>query len=440
MGGYFTSQRYLAPASGGSGLISQRFVNAGFPSAMPNADLRILQSTLSFRTGVPDSELDTNFELLNNGEELFAPRDSSGRLTYDTGHTFKTVKTWKDYSHRDISIDASPPGGPLYLAEGVIRLVNELPPAPVLPVLQDNTYGNRAIAQVSPTVPKANISVTAAEIIREGITAPGASYAPWLASRSSFLRSTGSEYLNANFGWLPLVSELQAVISSLLNAGKSIQQFDRDSGLIVRRSLSFPPIKSTTSVPGNQTRAELVGAAVINHSRWYDAGGNVDTTPTFKTTESSQTYWFKGAFTYYVSPGKNLLERLVRYEQLGNHLLGSRLTPEVLWELAPWSWLVDWFADIQTALRTAVLLENDGLVVKYGYLMRTTRMSNTTLGTRIRFKGRTAYNLTNSDNLLVKERARSTPFGFGLNPNTFTVRQWAILAALGLTKAPKTLF
>jgi len=155
---------------------------------------------------------------------------------------------------------------------------------------------------------------------------------------------------------------------------------------------------------------------------------------------SSETYWFSGAFTYYLSPGKDLLGRMVRYEQLANKLLGSRLTPEVLWELAPWSWLVDWFVDIQTALRTATLLENDGLVVRYGYLMRTTARVNTVTVDRIRFKPKTLYNIAHSKHLLVKERARSTPFGFGLNPNTFSARQWAILGALGLTKAPKTLF
>jgi hypothetical protein len=38
-----------------------------------------------------------------------------------------------------------------------------------------------------------------------------------------------------------------------------------------------------------------------------------------------------------------------------------------------------------------------------------------------------------------KRRIKSTPFGFGLSPGSFTARQWSILAALGMTRGPRSL-
>jgi len=35
-----------------------------------------------------------------------------------------------------------------------------------------------------------------------------------------------------------------------------------------------------------------------------------------------------------------------------------------------------------------------------------------------------------------KERAKATPYGFGVDPATFSEWQWSILAALGLTLGP----
>jgi len=38
-----------------------------------------------------------------------------------------------------------------------------------------------------------------------------------------------------------------------------------------------------------------------------------------------------------------------------------------------------------------------------------------------------------------KQRFRANPYGFARNPNSFSGKQWAILGALGLTKAPRRL-
>jgi hypothetical protein len=135
------------------------------------------------------------------------------------------------------------------------------------------------------------------------------------------------------------------------------------------------------------------------------------------------------------------LNELERFEQLGNKLLGTRLTPDVLWNLAPWSWLVDWFTTIGSSLSNVVSFQNDGLVMPYGYAMRRVRIT-TVASTTLAFKENPEKELLTFRNTYMvdqKERVRATPYGFGLDLGSLNPRQWAILASLGLTRAPQRL-
>jgi len=49
-----------------------------------------------------------------------------------------------------------------------------------------------------------------------------------------------SDWLNANFGWLPLAKDVKDLIKSLKTANAGIKQLVRDSGRNVRRRFSFP--------------------------------------------------------------------------------------------------------------------------------------------------------------------------------------------------------
>jgi hypothetical protein len=163
--------------------------------------------------------------------------------------------------------------------------------------------------------------------------------------------------------------------------------------------------------------------------------------PVTLTSTKKTEWWFSGAFTYFVETDSSVLNKLERFEQLGNKLLGTRLTPDVLWNLAPWSWLIDWFTTVGDSLSNVVSFQNDGLVMPYGYAMRRTRIT-TVAQSRLVFRGTPEKELLTFRNTFVvdqKERVRATPYGFGLNLGSLNPRQWAILASLGLTHAPQRL-
>jgi len=119
-------------------------------------------------------------------------------------------------------------------------------------------------------------------------------------------------------------------------------------------------------------------------------------------------------------------------------LLGADVDPEVLWDLAPWSWAVDWFSSVGDVIHNLSAYSSDGLVLRYGYIMehsivRDTYTYSGDLGLipRCNFTGRPADLVVTSEKKL---RRRSSPFGFGLAMSELTTRQKAILAALGLSR------
>lgn len=176
------------------------------------------------------------------------------------------------------------------------------------------------------------------------------------------------------------------------------------------------------------------------NSQWY-LNDTQAYKPVQKESTSTEKYSFSGAYTYLLNVDDTMLGRLERFEQISNLLLGTRLTPSVLWELAPWSWLTDWFWNVGDIISNASSLSDDGLVLRYGYLMRHTLAFNRyTISSGVTLQGGLKTGpITATFTRETKERVKATPYGFGLDPASFSAGRWAILGALGLTKSNKIL-
>lgn len=153
-----------------------------------------------------------------------------------------------------------------------------------------------------------------------------------------------------------------------------------------------------------------------------------------KTVVTRKRRWFSGCFTYYLKT-----DRLARLEQYSNRLYGTRVTTDLLWKIGPWSWAADWITNFGDVVRNTAAFANDGLVMRYGYMME-----HTSVITEYSLRGMTLFdgqvlNLTQSFVTTTKKRRRATPYGFGFDPGTFTPRQWSIIAALGISRRPRQL-
>jgi hypothetical protein len=123
-----------------------------------------------------------------------------------------------------------------------------------------------------------------------------------------------------------------------------------------------------------------------------------------------------------------------------NHLYGILPTPEVIWNLTPWSWAADWVTSMGDIMSNISMLLTDGLVMKYGFVMEhsSTTKTYSISGLRLHQGANTIpYTGWQRFSTESKLRRRATPYGFGLTSEEFSPRQWAILVALGLSKGSK---
>jgi len=293
--------------------------------------------------------------------------------------------------------------------------------------------GTTAISRCAPTNNVANLATAVGEFFQDGI--PKFIGSTLWKSRTSNLRtvakSSGDEYLNSEFGWKPLVADVSDLAKGVIHLNKLVTQYIRDSGKVVRRRYAFPPVQSTvTTVVKSNTSAVSVSSS--NYNSLFDYA-NLNKGIVYRDRETTINQWFSGAFTYHLPSDTG--EWMGEHVAVARKVLGGDLTPEVLWEITPWSWAIDWFTNVGDLVKNTSAWSNDGLVLKYGYIMEHSVVRDT-----YTFVGPTGYLTAEARPLPItlvtetKLRRRATPFGFGLNIGSFTNRQKAIVAALGLSR------
>jgi hypothetical protein len=303
-----------------------------------------------------------------------------------------------------------------------------------------NALGTTGIARTLPTKPLSG----AGQFIGELKDLPRFAVETWKARTKGFMalaKGGSKDYLNVQFGWIPFIRDIQEFTEVTRDSTKHIQQFLRDSGRTVRRRTT---LYDTTSTTVSLVTDSWFGVPAIQSSLVRSAG------QVRKTTVVKDKSWFSGAFSYYVpqdnelfdpKTGKANLSKIIQQnEQLANRLYGLRITPHLLWQLAPWSWAVDWVSNAGDVINNMQAFTKDNLVLKYGYVMRESSVTETYAVTRplILGNGRSVQDVQVIKSE-TKQRSRATPYGFGLSPAGFTNKQWAIIGALGISKAPRSL-
>jgi hypothetical protein len=294
-----------------------------------------------------------------------------------------------------------------------------------------DAMGATAIKNLIPTNPIGGLATFIGEA-REGI--PKLYGVNSWKNRTSIARSAGGEYLNHQFGWLPLVSDVQKFSYAVRNHDKIIAQYERDSGKRIKRRMDFP-VSRTTSVNVSTGNA----ANPVFNTNFYDGANGAFGTKTTTTTTTVET-WFSGCFSYYLPPYNPSGSNAARNEQIANKLFGTRPTPEVFWNVTPWTWALDWVGNMGDVIHNASAFLADGLVMPYAYMMQRKTTSIKYELTGIRFRSVTGPTDFFQEFVTVtKSRRAATPYGFGLNIGGFSAKQWAILGAIGLTRGDRSL-
>jgi hypothetical protein len=405
------------------------------------------EQTTSWRTGhdAPDSADDLSRSSHRSWAEANREisRDSENRHSvlrqYDTGHNFKTEKKGIKTLFDGCSINY---GGATYDYYGpwFIRPYVGNPGWGNFPAFDHVEFGSRAIDATSPTKSSSDLAVTLAELRREGWPKPGSGIRKYLSNDdpNGLQRAIAEEHLNFEFGAKPLYEEAVGLLDATINWRKRLEQYGRDSGQQVRRRYTAPiqdTLVELSYAPGWISPASTTTAIV---SGCYPDGNRLDYMTV--TRHTTRKMWFSGAFMYDLPLGDGLIDRVKRLESSLRYMTGLKIDSEVVWNLTPWSWLLDWNANIGRMISNAETLSRDGTVLKYGYVMCHTIQNTTIHGATYKevrggapSAGHTTYTWE------TKQRWRADPFGFALLSAGYTARQWAILASLGLTKAPRLL-
>lgn len=353
---------------------------------------------------------------------------------WDVGGPFESVKTRVTFGGSEIRMKYFPHQGDfLYRFEGL--LVPGLAYNPYSWISMPKTlwnpttfeysdtasldqFGAEAIQATIPNAPHADVFQQVEELRREGL--------PKLPLYS-FLKNKGAgtaagEYLNYQFGIAPTVGAIQEDLDAIRNAAEILSQYHRDSGRLVRRKLSVPEETVTTD--------EVYSTSLYPRNTvpgFFNYRG-----PLMRTVKTTRKRWFSAAYRYYAPVDPTTLQY---YLGNANALLGTNITPEKMFALSPWSWMLDWFTNSGEMLSAIETFRQEPNLLRWGYVME--HMQRTTTYEQ---------NLVTNEGVSVvaklkleqerKIRRRATPFGFGFSEEDLSTKQKSILVALGISKLP----
>lgn len=298
---------------------------------------------------------------------------------------------------------------------GIDPLVNPVVPSNAVLYPQ----GATAISRSIPSTPVAQGLTFLTEAVKDGLPSlPGVQ--TW-RDRTKNAKNAGDEYLNVEFGWLPLVSDMRNFAKAVKDHSKILNDYKAGSGKVTRVGYSFP--SSTKSVAGTGNCFQSMPGAASNYS--YVSPANYFAYQETKT-------WFKGAFSYHLPASDSQIGKAQLYAAYADKLLGIKPTPAAIWNASPWTWALDWFGNAGDVLANISALGQNGMVLNYGYLM-TSSITRQTMTYAAHSDG--FYTSAGTREVITeyKKRIGANPYGFGVSDSDLTAAQKAVIVALGLT-------
>jgi len=241
-------------------------------------------------------------------------------------------------------------------------------------------------------------------------------------------------WLNTQFGWSPFIGDMLKLVESFGNVDRKLNQAIRDNGHYIKRGGTVMVQEGPETFVADSSLYTCSQYVNPNGNQFAYLGGRLPDNPT-KTSFSRITYkesyrvWFEAKFRYWIpsfdSPSKpmNVLTNMLR-------MYGIQITPLLVWNLTPWSWLADWVGNIGDNIANYSSALNDGLTAKYAYIMKSTT-GELINRSKIALTGYPPVELEWKRTFVAKTRRHASQYGFTIDWPSFSAKQWSILAALG---------
>nr|QDH88076.1 MAG: hypothetical protein H4Bulk46663_000001 [Leviviridae sp.] len=246
-------------------------------------------------------------------------------------------------------------------------------------------------------------------------------------------RSLGGEYLNVVFGWKPFVADLRKMYYLTQTIDKRLAQLVRENGKYIRRKAK---VMEDTSTESEEQTYLTPYANVFGGFPTYMSG---TTRCTWERTVKTRV-WFSGSFRYYI-PDIDTWQWDARARLA---LFGALPTPELLWEVMPWSWLIDWFSNVGDVVSNISPNAVDNLTLRYSFIMKSVETKTVTTS-HVSHSARNvpgqywpAVNHAFRTTQTVVQKAREgggNPYGLNVQLPSLSAYQLSILAALGISRS-----
>jgi hypothetical protein len=252
-------------------------------------------------------------------------------------------------------------------------------------------------------------------------------------NRLTLPKKVADHWINGQFGWRPFLSDCQDALYTYLNAKAKLDKLRKQNNRWVRRRtlVEEKVLASSEDVLANGHRMSYFPTNV-NCSYVLGAGASTI------TGLVTQRTWGAGAFKYWIPdlefPDEGI-EKTLNYLRT----YGIQINPLLLWNLIPWSWLVDWVSNVGDNIANYCSSYETDLVGRYAYVMRETSavFTNTSAvayyamaPVSTRFVKELSWKLE----YLLRTRRHAGPFGFATDWGNLNPKQWSILGALGLMR------
>lgn len=277
--------------------------------------------------------------------------------------------------------------------------------------LSTSVYGPELWSRMRPDRPSVGLGI----FLGESKDLPKLLYA-----RLASLKDIGDWWLAVQFGWIPLLNDIIDMIKTVLDVSKQIDFILKNAGKPLRRSAKLGT-QVTTDALIVQTGATAYGSSWLSpKGLGAEKRGSIDYGKYSQklTRTITRDVWGSGLFTFTFSNN-----RIPKPPEILLRLLGLKATPEVVWELLPWSWLIDWFTNIGDVISNMSHPVADDTYSIYAYAcMHTTRTYTWTATDGY-------LDLSLSRRFESKVRDKIHPFGLA-GGTPLTDRQKSILAAI----------
>lgn len=349
------------------------------------------------------------------------------KIPDDTGSEFlRTLVAWKNVQSVNYDRWETPDYSSLYKRHGYgpigpnppstiddgIQITSPTADVPATDY-QITSWGPTAFRMFKPAKP----TISIATFIGESRDLPRL-----LKARVEGLKTISDWWLAVQYGWKPLLNDIMSMLNFVDKMNAQVEFFLKNAGKPIRRRGTVTTSSSVDLIYDSFGAATDAGLTTRLNGRFYPT--NYNQCRTTITRDLKQSIVFNGEFVYWFSGHPPDRTTLIA------KLAGLEVTPQVVWNLLPWSWLIDWFTnfgDLVDNLKTEVA---DSQTARYAYITSKTER-------KYKFAMTDGYNSCGIErHFLSTCRKFVHPFGLSYSSD-LTVRQASILAALGISRSPR---